>query len=170
MPTDSKWLTLLKLIYVFAFSFLLVMVVVTAYGLSHPELGLEETNPLIRAYMAAYGLVGALLIALLVNVSVLIFAGLFFTLYRMFQRRYNWHHPLIDAIAYSIVATFGLYALITWLLNAVNDVSWLLFYSCPDVITATWDLWMSLPFHLTLAIFGALFPIVYYSMRKEERP
>ena len=115
------WLRFLKLVYVLAFSFLLlIMVAVTTYGLSHPELGLVETNPLVRAYMAEYGLVVALLIAMLVNSSVLIFSGLFFTLYRMFQRRYDWYSPFIDAIAYSLVATFGLYALITWLLNATK--------------------------------------------------
>jgi len=129
MRLKSSWLRLLKLLYVSAFFFLFVMVATTAYVLSHPELGLVETNPLVRTYMSEYGLLGALLLAMLVNSSVLIFSGLFFTLYRMFQRRYNWHNPLIDSIAYALVATFGLSALITWLLNAANDVHVLLFHS-----------------------------------------
>ena len=76
----NSWLLSLKFVYVLAFFFLFVMVVVTAYGLLHPELGLVEAEPLVRAYMSEYGLVGALLIAILANSSVLIFSGLFFTL------------------------------------------------------------------------------------------
>lgn len=168
MSGKIDWFRFLKLLYVLAFVFLCVMVAVTAYALSHPELGLVETNPLVRAYMTAYGLVGALLIAMLVNASVLIFSGLFFTLYRMFQRRYNWHHSLIDSAAYSLVATFGLYALIAWALNALNDVSWLLFRSNPYVISALWESWDSLYRYVTLAIFFVVFSIVHYSMRKKR--
>jgi len=109
----NGWLLALKFVYVLAFFFLFVMVVTTAYALSHPELGLEETNPLVRAYMAEYGLIVALLIAMLVNSSVLIFSGLFFTLYLMSKRLYKRNNTLTDSTAYSIVATFGLYALIT---------------------------------------------------------
>lgn len=150
-------LKFLELVYVLAFFFLLVMVATTAYALSHPELGLEETNPLVRAYMAAYGLVGALLIAMLVNASVLIFSGLFFTLYRMLQLRYNWHNAFIDAIAYSLVATFGLYALIAWALNATNDVYVLLFHSDQHLIAATLELWTNTTGYLMLAIFLIFF-------------
>lgn len=66
----NRWLLTLKFVYVLAFVFLLVMLAVTAYALSHPELDLVETNPLVRAYMSEYGLVGALLIVVLVNSSV----------------------------------------------------------------------------------------------------
>ena len=148
-------------LYVLAFCFLLITALVTAYGLSHPELGLVETNPLVRAYMAEYGLVGALLIAMLVNSSVLIFSGLFFTLYRRFQRQYNWYPPLIDSVAYSLVATFGLCALITWLLNAANDVYILLFHSYHAVISTLWGLWENMTIYVMLAIFLVFFSILY---------
>ena len=121
-------------------------------------------NPLVHAYMATYGLVGTLLIATLVNSSVLIFSGLFFTLYRMVQRRYNWHSPLIDAIAYSLVATFGLYALITWLLNAAKDVYVLLFHSCHDVISNLWRFWQNMTLYIVLAMFLVLFLFLYVSL------
>ena len=151
----------LKLIYAFALFFLFVMVATTVYGLSHPELGLVETNPLVRAYMAEYGLVVALLIVILVNSSVLILSGLFFALYRVVQRRYNWHSPLIDSTAYSLVATFGLYALIAWLLNAANDVYVLLFHSDPQMIATTLELWTGKTGYLLLVIFLILFLILY---------
>jgi len=157
MRPQNSWLIFLELLYISAFLFLLVTALATAYGLSHPKLGLVETNPLLRAYMSEYGLVGALLLAMLVNSSVLIFSGLFFTLYRTFQRRYHWHNPLTDSIAYSLVATFGLYALIALLLNAANDVSWLLFHSCPHLITATLRLWTNVAAYMLLAIFLSIF-------------
>jgi len=159
MYSENNWLRFLKLLYVLAFFFLFVMALVTAYVLSHPELGLVETNPLVRAYMSKYGLVVALLIAILVNSSVLILSWLFFTLYRMFRRRYNWHNPLIDSTAYSLVATFGLYALIAWALNALNDVSWLLFHSAHDVISILWGFWENMILYVILAIFLTIFLI-----------
>ena len=165
---EKTLLIFFRLIYVLAFLFLFVVVAVTAYGLSHPELGLVETNPLVRAYMAAYGLVVALLIAILVNSSVLIFSWIFLTLYRIFQRQYNWHNPLIDSIAHSLVATFGLYALIAWALNALNDVSWLLFHSCHDVIGALWGFWENMTIYLMLATFLVLFLVLYVRLTFHE--
>ena len=158
---EQNLLKFLKTIYTLALAFLFVMVIVTAYGLSHPELDLVETNPLVHAYTAAYGLVGALLIAMLVNASVLIFSALFFTLYRMFQKRYNWHNPLIDAIAYALVATFGLSALITWLLNAAKDVHVLLFHSSHPAISAMWSVWDNMTLYLMVAMFVVLFLLLH---------
>ena len=155
-------------LYALAFSFLFVMVAVTAYVLSHLELGLVETNPLVRASMAAYGLAVALLLAMLVNSSVLIFSGLFFTLYRLFQRRYNWHRPLIDSIAYALVATFGLSALIAWLLNAAKDVCVLLFHSCHAVISTVWGFWENTIIYLMLAMFLVLFLFLYLRLSLRE--
>lgn len=157
----NGWLLTLKFVYVLAFVSLFVMVATTAYALSHPELGLLETNPLVRAYMAEYGPVVALLIAILVNSSVLIFSGLFLTFYRLFQRRYNWHHPLTDAIAYSLVATFGLYALTSWSLNAANDVYVLLFHSDAHLLAATLELWTGVTGYLMLGMFLFLFVVLY---------
>lgn len=37
------------------------MVAVTAYGLSHPELGLVEADPIVHAYISEYGPVVGLL-------------------------------------------------------------------------------------------------------------
>ena len=161
MYRESSWLRPLVFLYGLAFCFLLVMVATTAYALSHPELDLVETNPLVHAYTAAYGLVGALLIAMLVNASVLIFSALFFTLYRMFQKRYNWHNPLIDAIAYALVATFGLSALITWLLNAAKDVHVLLFHSSHPAISAVWSVWDNMTLYLMVAMFVVLFLLLH---------
>jgi hypothetical protein len=169
-PSEKNWFRFLRLIYALAFLFLLVVASVTAYGLSHPELGLVETNPLVRAYMSAYGLVVALLLATLVNASVLIFSGLFFTLYRMFQRRYTWHSPLIDAIAYALVATFGLYALIVWLLNAANDVYVLLFHSGHAVISTLWRFWENMMIYIMFAMFMILFAKCIQDLRRFKSP
>ena len=170
VQSRSSWLTFLKLLYVLAFFFLFVMTLATAYGLSHPELGLVEADPLVRAYMAEYGLAVALLIVILVNSSVLIVSWLFFTLYRMIQRRYHWHSPLIDSIAYSLVTTFGLYALIAWLLNASNDVYVLLFHSDPHLLAATLELWTSTTGCIMLTTFLLLLLILYArsSVHKEK--
>ena len=143
---------------------------VTAYVLSHPELGLKETDPITHAHISNYGVLGGLILVNLYNSATILVFCPSFILYLIVRRKYKWNNILADSIAYSGMVAYGLYVLINWLLNAANDVSWLLFYSCPYPITATWDLWMSLPFHLTLAIFGALLPIVYYSIRKKGSP
>ena len=79
----------------------------------------------------------------------------------MFQRRYNRHNPLIDAIAYSLVATFGLSALITWLLNAANDVYVLLFHSRHSVIRIMWSFWENMTLYIMVAMFVVLFLLLY---------
>ncbi len=61
------------------------------------------------------------------------------------------------------------YMLISWLLNAAHDVSWLLFRSNPYAISALWESWDSLSPYLTLAVFFALFSIIHYSMTRNQR-
>jgi len=67
------------------------------------------------------------------------------------------------------MSTFGLSAFIFRLLNAVNDVSWLLFHSCPDVIIATLKLLNKNFFSLTVASFLVIWVFtltVYYYEKK----
>jgi len=74
----------------------------------------------------------------------------------MFKTRYHWHNPLIDSIAYSLVAAVGLYALIAWLLNAAKDFYVLLFHSDPHLIAATLEFLTNATGYLLLAIFSSL--------------
>jgi hypothetical protein len=67
-----------------------------------------------------------------------------------------------------MMSAYGMYLLISWLLNAANDVYWLLFGSNPYVISALWESWDSLFRYLTLAIFLVLFSIVHYSMTRNQ--
>ena len=136
----------------------------TACGLSHPVLGLVEAEPLVRAYIVEYGLVVGLLIAILYNSSVLILSWLFFTLYLIFKRRYKWNNTLTDSTAYSLVATLGLYALITWLLNAAHDVHVILFHSDAQIIVAILELWTSTSGYLMTAIFLILFLVCIFHL------
>lgn len=161
---------ILVVIYSIAFCFLLVAALVTAYVLSHPELGLKETNPITRACISNYGLIGGLVLVNLYNSAMILVFWPFFILYIVLRRKYDWNYILADAIAYSGIAAYGIYLLVSRALNAASDVSWLLVYSCPSVITATWGFWENMTIYLMLAIFLGLFPIVYYSMRKEESP
>lgn len=163
-----SWLRSLVFIYGITFCFLLVAASVTAYVLSHPELGLKEKDPITRACISNYGLIGGLVLVNLYNSAMILLFWPFFILYLILRRKYKRNNILADSIAYSGIAAYGMYQLISWMLNAASDVSWLLFYSCPYVITATWDLWMDLPFHLVVAIFVALLPGVYYLMRRSK--
>lgn len=120
-----------------------------------------EADPLVRAYIVEYGLVVGLLIAILCNSSVLILSWPFFTLYLIFKRRYKWNNTLTDSLAYSLVATLGLYALITWLLDAANDIYVLLFHTDPHLIVATLESWTNVGGYLSLAILLVLFLIIH---------
>jgi len=115
------------------------------------------TRPLVRACILEHGLLVGLLIAILYNSSVLILSWLFFTLYLMLKRRCKWNNTLKDSIRYSLVATLGLYALITWILNSINDVSVLLIHSDPHLIAATLELWTNTTSYLLLAFFLIFF-------------
>jgi len=69
------------------------------------------------------------------------------------------------------MSAFGLYELMFWLLNAVNDVSWLLFHSCPYVIIATLKLLNKNFFSLTVAsflVFWVFALTVYYHEKKKR--
>jgi len=68
------------------------------------------------------------------------------------------------------MSAFGMYQLIFRLLNAVNDVSWLLFHSCPYVIIATLKLLNKNFFSLTVASFLVFWvfalTVCYYEKKK----
>jgi len=71
-------------------------------------------------------------------------------------------------MAYGAMSAYGMYMLISWLLNAAHDVSWLLFRSNPYVVSAVWESWDSPCRYLTLGIFLVLFSIVHHSMRRNQ--
>jgi len=168
MSGKSIWLRFLVFLYSVAFCFLLLTALVTAYVLSHPETGLKERNPIVRDYVSQYGLALGLLLVNFYNFGIVIFSWILFTSYLVLSRKYRWKITFADSIIYAAMSAYGLYMLISWLLNAANDVSWLLFHSNPYVISTVWESWDSLYRYLTLAIFFGLFSIVHYSMRKSE--
>jgi len=141
---------------------------VTGYVLSHPELGLKETNPIVRDYVSKYGLELGLLLVNLYNFGTIFFAWLLFISYLALSKKYRWKKTVADSFVYGMMSAYGMYLLISWLLNAANDVAWLLFRSNPHVISALWESWDSLSPYLTLAIFFALFSIVHYSTRRNQ--
>ena len=78
MHSDNGWLRFLVFIYGIAFCFLLVAASVTAYVLSHPELGLKETNRIVRDYISKYGLELGLLLVNLYNFGMIFFSWILF--------------------------------------------------------------------------------------------
>ena len=168
MYIKSSWLRFLVFIYSIAFCFLLVAASVTAYVLSHPELGLTETNPIVRDYVSQYGLELGLLLVNLYNFGMIFVSWLLFISYLVLSKKYKWKITLADSIVYGMMSAYGLYVLISWLLNAANDVSCLLFRSNPHVISALWESWDSLNPYLTLAILLAVFSIIHHSTRRNQ--
>ena len=169
MYHENSWLRFLVFIYSVAFCLLLVTAFVTAYVLSHPELGLKETNPIVRDYVSKYGVALGLLLVNLHNFGIVIFAWILFASYLVLSRKYRWKITFADSIIYAVMSAYGMYMLLSWLLNAANDVSWLLFRSNPYGISTLWESWENLWGYLTLAIFVVLFSIVHYSMRRKQR-
>ena len=169
MYRESSCFRILVFIYSVTFCFLLVAASVTAYVLSHPELGLKERNPIVRDYVSQYGLELGLLLVNLYNFGTIFVSWLLFLSYLALSRKYEWKQTLADSVVYGMMSAYGLYMLISWLLNAANDVSCLLFRSDPHGISALWESWDSLSRHVTLAIFLVLFSIVHYSTRRKQR-
>jgi len=169
MPARISWVRFLVFLYGLTFCLLLVAALVTAYVLSHPELGLKETNPLVHNYVSKYGLELGLLLVNLYNFGTIFFSWLLFISYLALSKKYKWKKTFADSLVYGMMSAYGMYMLISWLLNAANDVAWLLFRSNPYVISAIWESWDSLSPYLTLAMFFALFSIVHYSTRRKQR-
>ena len=165
MKTISKKDWFLLVVYGLALVFVVVAALVTAYVLSHPEIGLKEVNPVVIDFISEYGLAVGLLVVNLYNMVMIMLLWVIFIPYLLLRKRHRWENILADALVYSIMAAYGFFRLISWLLNAAHDVSWLLFNSCPYVITVAWKLWDSATY-LIPAIPAVLFPIVYHLMRK----
>jgi len=161
MYIANNWLRCLALLYGLTFCFLVVAASVTAYVLFHPKLGLKETDPITRACISKYGLLGGLVLVNLYNSAMIILPWPFFILYLTLSRKGGWHSMLADALVYTAMSAYGLYLLIDWLSNAANDVSWLLFHSCHSVISTLWGFWESMTIHVMLAIFVVLFLFLY---------
>ena len=158
----SSWLRFIVLIYGITFCFLLhVAASVTAYVLSHPELGLKETDPITHARISNYGFIGGLVLVNLYNSAMILLPRPLFILYHILRRKCGWHNILVDSIEYAAVSAYGLYLLIEWLLNAANDVSWLLFHSGHAVISTVWGFWENMTLYVMLAIFSVLFLFLY---------
>ena len=86
MYRESSWLRFLVFLYGLAFCFLLVAASVTAYVLSHPELGLKETDPITRAWISSYGLIGGLVLVNVYNFVMMLLPWPFFLLYLTVRR------------------------------------------------------------------------------------
>ena len=165
MRTISKKDWFLLVVYGVALALLLMTASVTAYVLSHPELGLKERNPIVLDYVSKYGLELGLLLVNLYNIATIFFSWILFTSYLELSRKYRWKITLADSFVYGAMSAYGIYLLISWLLNAAHDISWLLFNSCPHLIAAIWKLWDN-AIYLIPAILADLLPLVYYLMRK----
>ena len=165
MTTISRKDSFLLAVYGLALALLVVTASVTAYVLSHPEIGLKERNPVVIGLVAEYGLTVGLLVVNLYNMVMLMLPWVIFIPYLRLRKRHRWENVLADSLVYSGMAAYGCYMLISWVLNAAHDVSWLLFNSCPHIITATWKLWDN-AIYLIPAMLAVLFPIVYHLMRK----
>ena len=155
----------LLVVYGLALVLLLVTASVTAYVLSHPESGLKERNPVVIGLVAEYGLTVGLLMVNLYNMGMLMLLWVIFIPYLLLRKRSRGDNILADSLVYLVVTAYGSYLLISWVLNAAHDVSWLLFKSCPHIITATWESWDN-AIYLIPTIFAVLLPIAYYLMRK----
>ena len=165
MKEISKKDWFLILVYGLTLFFVLVAALVTAYVLSHPEIGLKERNPVVVDFVSKYGLTVGLLLVNLYNAAKILLPWFIFISYLLLRRKHRWDNIHADSLVYSVMAAYGFYLLISWLLNAANDVSWLLFNSCPYMIIATWKLWDNV-IYLIPAIFAVLLPLVYYLMRR----
>lgn len=167
MTTISRKDWSLLVVYGVALALMLVAASVTAYVLSHPESGLKETNPVVLGLVAEYGLLVGLLVVNLYNMVMIMLPWVIFIPYLQLRKKYRWENLLADALVYSIMVAYGLHRLISWFLNAAHDLSWLLFNSCPHIITAAWKLWDH-AIYLIPAILSVLLPSVYYLMRKRR--
>ena len=167
MKKISKRDWFLLVVYGLALVFVVVATSVTAYVLSHPEIGLKERNPVVMDLVSEYGLTVGLLVVNLYNMVMIMLPWVIFIPYLQLRKRHRWKNILADSLVYSGMAAYGSYMLISWLLNAAHDVSWLLLNSCPPIITATWKLWDNATY-LIPAISAVLLPIVYYLMKKER--
>ena len=84
----------------------------TVYLLSHPELGLKEIEPITRACIANYGLLGGLVLVNLYNSAMILLPWPLFMLYLTLRRQRGWRKILVDSMVYVAISAYGLYLLI----------------------------------------------------------
>jgi hypothetical protein len=164
---QSTWFKLTILIYAVAVFFCFLAVSATAYALTNTELGFREANPLVKELIADYGLGIGLLFAFLRSMFSILFFWLFFIPYVYIEKR---HRELesVSPLIYSCMSAFGLSQVMVYLLNAVNDVSWIFFQHSPVDVTLLID-WGNLIAVLETVLLVVLFLTLYYIYEKWQK-
>lgn len=152
-------------IYSLTIFFLFLTASATYYALSHPELGLEEKYPQTQAYISKYGLEGGVLRVFLIDLLKVSAVWPVLLSYYLLGKIFKRLIVLIQATSYSLTISIELYSLTFWILDATNDISWILYGSCSSFIIVTFGLWQKLPFYLILGFFLILCPIMYRLIR-----
>jgi magnesium-transporting ATPase (P-type) len=164
---QSTWFKIIVLIYVIAVFFCFLSVSATAYALANTELRFREMNPFVRELIADYGLSVGLLFASLLNTFSILFLWLFFIPYLYIEKR---HEKLksVNPLVYACMSAFGLSQVTVYLLNAVNDVSVVLFGHSPVDITFLID-WGALIAALMTILLVVPLLAVYYIYEKWQK-
>lgn len=122
----------------------------------------------MRSLLLQYGLIGGLFLGVLYSTVYLFFFWPFFILYFKIRKKYDWNNNLADSIVYSWMSAFGLSLFIHFWLDAINDICWLLFHTCPDIIITALGL-SGRMFHLAVTFFFILFLIVHQTMKRTNQ-
>lgn len=162
---DRNWKMLLIMIYSLAFFFLFVVVLVTGYSLSHPELGLTESNPFISSMISKYGLAIGIFLGVLSSVWLPLLLWVSFLVYLKACSKYDITNILLDCLMYSVLSSYGLAMLFFYLTDTANDVSWLLFHRSSFAAASLMDILTNL-FILTFVVSLCIFPVLYYLTRR----
>lgn len=163
---DKNWLRLIIFAYALGVCFLIIVVSITGYSLSHPELGLTEKNPLIASLIERYGLVSGLFLGLLSAIFWPLFAWSLFMVYIVVRSKYRFNSILADCLAFSLMSSFGIGYLLFYSINMANDVSCLLVRDSPPVVVSLMDLSYML-FLLTFLVSSSVLAFLYYRTRKQ---
>jgi len=145
-----------------------MVVSITGYSLSHPELGLREKNPFIASLIERYGLVSGLFLGFLSGIVWPLFAWLLFMVYIVARSEYRFNSILADCLVFSLMSSFGICYLLLYSINMVNDASWLLVHDSPPVVVSLMNL-SDMLFLVTFVVSSGVLAFLYYRTRKKTR-
>jgi hypothetical protein len=144
---------------------LLIATAMTAYAVTQRVFG-REANPFVNGLIANYGAMMGLILAFSSFFLFIFWPWILFIPYRYFSKTDNDDVERADSVLYPLMSAWGMSNLIVWLMDAINDVSLVLFHRSP-ISASQLFAFVSTAFLVLLSvIFYAIFLVLWhFSMR-----
>ena len=162
------WFKAIIAIYAMTVFVLMIAVCFTIIALTLSESGLQEMNPFVRNLIQQYGIFPGLLFITLLNLF-LIWIWWFLFLIPFFAEKGNNGSAYDKALIYSWISSWGLSEFAVFLLDAINDISWVVFGHSPIVMTGIMDYPILLVLFSSVVLTFLFLTFIYVRRRRTKK-